>query len=207
MGSKLGRELSLDGAALHDLKTDFNTLLTRTIRTMREKNVEEAAVTAKLEITLTTSDNPNLYAPDSAEERERVIPEFKHKVTATMKIKEEAAGETGGEEYELLYDSDVGAFVMVVIKDKGQTSLWEGDAGEKPTQEITVDDVIETATAIVREANSASVALLQRRMGIQYQLASAILDRLEEQGVVGPSHGSAPREVLPYGAEDGGESA
>lgn len=39
MGSKLGRELSLDGAALHDLKTDFNVLLTRTIRTMREKNV------------------------------------------------------------------------------------------------------------------------------------------------------------------------
>lgn len=67
--------------------------------------------------------------------------------------------------------------------------------------------MIETATAIVREANSASVALLQRRMGIQYQLASAILDKLEEQGVVGPSHGSAPREVLPYDAEDGGESA
>lgn len=133
MGSKLGRELSLEGEALRDLKTDFNTLLTRTIRTMREKNVEEAAVTAKLEITLTTSDNPNLYAPDNTEERERVIPEFKHKVTATMKIKEEAAGETGGEEYELLYDSNVGAFVMVAIKDKGQTSLWEGDAGEKPT--------------------------------------------------------------------------
>ena len=67
--------------------------------------------------------------------------------------------------------------------------------------------MIETATAIVREANSASVALLQRRMGIQYQLASAILDKLEEMGVVGPSRGSAPREVLPYDAEDGGESA
>ena len=27
-----------------------------------------------------------------------------------MKIKEEAAGETGGEQYEVLWDSDVGAF-------------------------------------------------------------------------------------------------
>ena len=48
MGSKLGRELSLDGAALHGLKTGFNVLLTGAIRTMREKTVEISTQPARL---------------------------------------------------------------------------------------------------------------------------------------------------------------
>ena len=64
--------------------------------------------------------------------------------------------------------------------------------------EALAEKAIQAAAAVVREAGTASVALLQRKMKIGYRLAAALLDKLEEQGVVGPFNGSAPRQVLPY---------
>ena len=41
-----------------------------------------------------------------------------------------------------------------------------------------------------------SVSLLQRRLGIGYQRAARLIDKLEEAGIVGPYDGSKAREVL-----------
>ena len=213
MGSKQGHEVSLFGTALNGFKLDFNTLLTKTLRAMQEKGVEDATVTAKIDITLSTEEGPNLYAPDSEQERECISPKFKHKVTATLHVKEDLSGKTGGKAYELKYDSFAGVYVMALVKDDGQTTLFDrdpdGDADSKQNDEeessVTVDEVLEAATAIVREAGIASVALLQRKMHIGYKLAAALLDKLEELGIVGPFNGDAPREVLTEDKEDGGE--
>ena len=129
MGSKRGYEVSLHGTALNSFKVDFNNLLTKTIRTMQEKGVEDAAITAKIDINLSRAEGPNLYSPDSEEEREYTVPKFKHKVTASMQMKEEVTGKTGGKKFELVYDSSAGAFLMVPLQDKSQTSLWDSDTG------------------------------------------------------------------------------
>ena len=51
MRARSGRhELSLNGTALNSFKLDFDTLLTRTIRTMQDKGVEDATITAKIDI-------------------------------------------------------------------------------------------------------------------------------------------------------------
>jgi hypothetical protein len=42
----------------------------------------------------------------------------------------------------------------------------------------------------------ASTSLLQRRLRIGYGRAASILDGLEEAGIIGPSNGAKPREVL-----------
>jgi len=58
------------------------------------------------------------------------------------------------------------------------------------------EDLLEAATQIIRETRRASVSLLQRRLKIGYNRAGRLMDQLEEQGIVGPVHGSDPREIL-----------
>ncbi|MBI2441707.1 MAG: DNA translocase FtsK [Lentisphaerae bacterium] len=58
------------------------------------------------------------------------------------------------------------------------------------------EDLLQSAVAIIRETQRASVSLLQRRLKIGYNRAGRLMDRLEERGIVGPAHGSDPREIL-----------
>ncbi len=58
------------------------------------------------------------------------------------------------------------------------------------------DELLDEARQIIITAGRASTSLLQRRLSIGYGRAAKILDLLEEQGFVGPSNGSKPREVL-----------
>ena len=58
------------------------------------------------------------------------------------------------------------------------------------------DELMEQAKDIIVAAGRASTSLLQRRLSIGYGRAAKILDMLEEDGFIGPSNGSKPREVL-----------
>lgn len=58
------------------------------------------------------------------------------------------------------------------------------------------DDLIEEATSIIIEENTASVSLLQRKLRVGYARAGRIIDQLEAKGIVGPYEGSKPRKVL-----------
>lgn len=58
------------------------------------------------------------------------------------------------------------------------------------------DELMSEAKEIIIKAGKASTSLLQRRLSIGYGRAAKILDMLEEAGIVGPSNGSKPREIL-----------
>ena len=58
------------------------------------------------------------------------------------------------------------------------------------------DDLFEEAKEVIINAGRASASYLQRRLQIGYARAARILDALEEAGVIGPSQGAKPREVL-----------
>lgn len=66
--------------------------------------------------------------------------------------------------------------------------LLEGDESK--------DDFFDEAVKIVCQYDRASASLLQRRLRVGYARAARMLDQLEREGVVGPSEGSKPREVL-----------
>lgn len=68
------------------------------------------------------------------------------------------------------------------------TSLNSAD-GEK-------DEFFNDAVRVVCGHDRASASLLQRRLAIGYARAARILDQLEARGIVGPSDGSKPRDVL-----------
>ncbi len=59
-----------------------------------------------------------------------------------------------------------------------------------------VDVLLEAAQEIVSQYDRASASLLQRKLSIGYARAAALLDLLEDKGIVGPAKGSEPRNVL-----------
>jgi len=54
----------------------------------------------------------------------------------------------------------------------------------------------EAARGVVLSSRLASVAVLQRRLRLNYAVASGLMNQLEERGIVGPVNGASPREVL-----------
>jgi S-DNA-T family DNA segregation ATPase FtsK/SpoIIIE len=68
----------------------------------------------------------------------------------------------------------------------------EGAGGE----EEEYDEKYDEAVAFVAEAGQASISLIQRRFRIGYNRAARIVEKMEAEGVVGPSDGVKPREVL-----------
>jgi len=72
----------------------------------------------------------------------------------------------------------------------------KGEETELSDDDNIDNDLLEEATQIIRETRRASVSLLQRRLKIGYNRAGRLMDKLEEQGIVGPVHGSDPREIL-----------
>lgn len=58
------------------------------------------------------------------------------------------------------------------------------------------DELTEDAIAFILKSKQASVSMLQRRFRIGYNRAARIIDEIEEKGIIGPSDGSRPRQVL-----------
>jgi S-DNA-T family DNA segregation ATPase FtsK/SpoIIIE len=63
-------------------------------------------------------------------------------------------------------------------------------------EEEEYDEKYDEAVAFVAENGQASISLIQRRFRIGYNRAARIIEKMEEEGVVGPSDGVKPREVL-----------
>ncbi len=58
------------------------------------------------------------------------------------------------------------------------------------------DEALPQAIEIAVEAGQISTSMLQRKMRFGYARAGRIIDQMEQRGIIGPSAGSKPREVL-----------
>lgn len=58
------------------------------------------------------------------------------------------------------------------------------------------DEKYDEAVAFVARTGQASISLIQRKFRIGYNRAARIVEQMEEEGIVGPSDGVKPREVL-----------
>jgi S-DNA-T family DNA segregation ATPase FtsK/SpoIIIE len=73
------------------------------------------------------------------------------------------------------------------------------------------EDLIQQCIEVIRSEQKASVSLLQRRLRLGYTRAARIMDELEGRGIVGPSNGAEPRDILidldGQGHDGGGQEA
>ena len=58
------------------------------------------------------------------------------------------------------------------------------------------DDLYDQAVAIVCDTRQASVSYIQRRLQIGYNRSARMVEQMERDGIVGPTNGAKPRDVL-----------
>ena len=68
-----------------------------------------------------------------------------------------------------------------------------GSSGDASGDE---DEMIEEAIDVIMDCRQASTSMLQRRLKLGYARAARIIDQIEERGIIGPSEGSKPRQIL-----------
>ncbi|MBW1742473.1 MAG: DNA translocase FtsK [Deltaproteobacteria bacterium] len=76
-------------------------------------------------------------------------------------------------------------------------AIREKDADEAGEDEY--DEKYDEAVALVTETGQASISMVQRRLRVGYNRAARMIETMEREGVVGPSDGSKPRDVLVKG--------
>ncbi|MHC1547468.1 DNA translocase FtsK [Phyllobacterium sp. K27] len=75
----------------------------------------------------------------------------------------------------------------------------EDDSGGGPAGTSNLedsDDPYDQAVAVVLRDKKASTSYIQRRLGIGYNRAASIIERMEEEGLVGPANHAGKREIL-----------
>lgn len=78
--------------------------------------------------------------------------------------------------------------------DESITTLQPESGEEKPEEDF--DEKYDEAVALVTDLGQASISLVQRYMKIGYNRAARMIERMEAEGVVGPSDGAKPRKIL-----------
>ena len=93
--------------------------------------------------------------------------------------------------------------VVEFLKKQGkpvyEKSILEMKSDEKGggDDDDEMDERYDDALALVAETKQASISMIQRRLRIGYNRAARIIEKMEQEGVVGPSDGtSKPREVF-----------
>ena len=96
-------------------------------------------------------------------------------------------------------DEEVEALVNYIKNQNHEVTYNEEILDDVQSANMNMDDVdeyLEDAIAFVVETGQASASLMQRRFRVGYNRAARLVDSMEERGIIGPTRGSKPREVL-----------
>jgi S-DNA-T family DNA segregation ATPase FtsK/SpoIIIE len=80
--------------------------------------------------------------------------------------------------------------------DEERSSNRAGGAGGGNSNLDESDDPYDQAVAVVLRDGKASTSYIQRRLGIGYNRAASIIEKMEKEGIVGPANHAGKREIL-----------
>ena len=115
-------ELDLNADTFTRFKDDFNRILNSTLREMEQRKVNEADISVKMSIKLT-----DLYFVNI--DKDCTVPDFTHKITAKMQVKEESSGRLNGV-FVLKQNEETGRYYLEEIKDN-QTTMFDNEEMEE----------------------------------------------------------------------------
>ncbi|HSX73873.1 MAG TPA: DNA translocase FtsK, partial [Shinella sp.] len=75
----------------------------------------------------------------------------------------------------------------------------DGEGGNGPAGTANLDDSddpYDQAVAVVLRDGKASTSYIQRRLGIGYNRAASLIERMEKEGLIGPANHAGKREIL-----------
>ena len=97
------------------------------------------------------------------------------------------------------YDDQVMAEIEQHAANADKKGKSSGSAGAYPGGEEDgeeQDERFEDGVEAILEVGQASVSMLQRRLKLGYARAARLMDQIEAKGIVGPSEGAKPRQIL-----------
>jgi S-DNA-T family DNA segregation ATPase FtsK/SpoIIIE len=85
-------------------------------------------------------------------------------------------------------------YLDAITADDDEDGDGSGPAGMSNLAES--DDPYDQAVAIVLRDGKASTSYVQRRLGIGYNRAASLIERMEQEGLIGPANHAGKREIL-----------
>jgi S-DNA-T family DNA segregation ATPase FtsK/SpoIIIE len=93
--------------------------------------------------------------------------------------------------------SQINAFLRSQEKPDYDEEVTEASAIETAeSDDDDYDERYDDAVALITKTGQASISMIQRHLRIGYNRAARIIEKMEKEGIVGPSDGAKPREVL-----------
>jgi len=92
----------------------------------------------------------------------------------------------------------VSSFLKEQMKPEYDSSMAAEINTEEDVEEAggESDEKYQEAVELVLQTGQASISFVQRKLRVGYNRAARMIEAMEKQGIVGPSDGSRPREVL-----------
>ena len=85
------------------------------------------------------------------------------------------------------------------ITDEADDEDESGEGGEEYGE--SGDDLYDQAVALVLRDRKASTSYVQRRLGVGYNRAATLVERMEKEGLIGAANHAGKREILVGGDE------
>lgn len=96
-------------------------------------------------------------------------------------------------------DANYNDETMKEIEAKAAAAANSGKKGgydDEGDEDDPLDPMFNQAAEVVIQAGQASTTMLQKKLKLGYARASRVMDQLEDNGIVGPTQGAKPREIL-----------
>jgi len=95
-----------------------------------------------------------------------------------------------------LKSQGVPQYLEAVTEDDEDDMEAGGEGGAGGGGNGDSDDPYDQAVSVVIRDRKASTSYIQRRLGIGYNRAASLIERMEEEGVIGPANHAGKREIL-----------
>lgn len=182
--SGYAKNLDFDSDTFSNVKQDMNFVLQRLMGSMMEKGSNEGSMTVKIDIEMINEWIPN-YDPDIQGETRKVSrPQFKYKVSSTVKIDDSVSGNMNNE-LEMVMD-DSGEYVLRPVVNTQQRSMFDSDIRDKimgepaPVQEKAEEIGSGTGSATTNRLTGRKMIALPENAG-----------QVDDEGNAGSADGEA----------------